>query len=193
MLTGLAVMLLIGGCATQQPPIGEAGQRPSEVKSPIVAREKPVRSRIFEAATPTVFDSVMSVFEDLGYTIHRADRNAGMITAEGTVNELSRGLSLGSSQKEQDVASALVEDVGENTRVILNFALRSHYSGVYGKGEGPEVISFFETGVTDDSYSFETTVTFDDYEPMWDQQTVLDADLYRDAFDRIGRAINGRS
>ena len=130
------------------------------------------------------------MFEDLGYAIHRADRNAGIITAEGTVNEPARAVSFGSARKEQAVASALVEDVGQNTRVILNFALRSHHSGVSGREE-PEVISVFETGVTDESYSFE--ISFDSYEPMWDEQTVLDADLYRDAFDRIEQTILGRS
>ena len=91
------------------------------------------------------------------------------------------------------MASALVEQVGEDVRVILNFAIRSQYSGAYGHGAA-ETITVFKTGVTDDSYSysFKTTIP-SERPPRSYEETVLEADVYRNAFDQIEDAIFGRS
>ena len=136
---GLAGILLLGSCATQPQPPAESGPASRDVQSPLVKTETAIRSRTFEAGEPIVFDSVISVFEDLGYAIHGADPNTGLVTAEGTVKGPAPA-SFGVSRKA--VASALVEQVGEDVRVILNFAIRSQYSGAYGHGAAETITVF---------------------------------------------------
>ena len=76
------------------------------VRSPIVVSEAAVRSRTFEAGKAIVFDSVVAVFEDLGYTILRANRNSGIVSAEGALEEPARSLSAEFLRKRQAVAGA---------------------------------------------------------------------------------------
>ena len=182
---GFAGILVLGSCATQPPP-AESGPASREVQAPLDTRETAIRSRTFAAGKPIVFRSVISVIEDLGYSVHEADPNTGIITAEGAV-EGSAAASSGISRKA--VATAVVEQAGADVRVILNFAIRSQYSGAYGRA-APETTSVFETGLTDDSYSFSFTTTIpSETQPRWYEESVLDAGVYRNAFEQIEQAV----
>lgn len=186
---GFTCILVLGSCATQ-PPIAESGAASRELRSPLGESAPAVRSRTYEAAKPVVFESVISVLEALGYTIRGISPDTGVITAEGPVEEPAPA-SLGVSRT--PVASALVEEAGVEVRVIVHFAIRSEYSGAYGRG-APETVTAFETGLTDDSYSYSfTTTIYSDRDPNSYQESVLDADLYRNAFDQIEEAILARS
>ena len=118
-----------------------------------------MQTRQFEHEKRIVFNSVVSVFQDLGYVISQADLETGIITAEGTAQtDHALAFFLGVSKNEQSVASAFIEEIGEETRVRLNFVIRSQSSGVYG-----------QTGR--------------------DDEAVLDAEVYRNAFEQIEQAI----
>lgn len=140
--------LIMAGCATT------VQMTPMEIQE--------MQTRQFEHDKQIVFNSVVSVFQDLGYVINQADLQTGIITAEGTAKTDS-GLALfGVSKNEQSVANAFVEEIGDATRVRLNFVIRSRTSSASG-----------QTGR--------------------DDQAVLDADVYRNAFEQIDQAIFVRS
>ena len=179
---GLAGILLLSSCATQ-PSTAGSSSAPGVVQSPIVAPEAAIRSRTFEAGKPIVFDSVISVFEDSGYAIRRADVNTGIITARTTIKS-----------NEQGVASALVEEAGEGVRVILNFAIRTLSSDPYGQVRpGDSAVYQSDPATESYSFSFTTTLPFERDEPKWHEETVTEADVYRNAFAHIEQAIAGRS
>jgi len=93
-----------------------------------------MQTRGFEGGKQVVFNSVVSVFQDLGYVINQADLETGIITAEGTA-QTDVGLALfGVNQNEQAVASAFVEEFGEETRVRLNFVIRTR-TGIAGRDD----------------------------------------------------------
>ena len=149
--------------------------------------EAAVRSRTFEAGKAIAFDSVVAVFEDLGYTILRANRNSGIVSAEGALEEPARSLSAEFLRKRQAVAGALVEDVGGSTRVTLALAMRTEVT------EQTTEVSVSGTGETETSFSFKTTISSDGDELQWKEEAVLEAAAYQDAFDRIEQAVIDRS
>ena len=180
LVVGLVGILLLGSCATEPDRIGDG------VRSPIVVSDTAIRSRTFEAARPIVFDSVVSAFEELGYAIVTADRDAGTVHAEGAIEEPARALPPDVSRRQQAVARALVEEVGGGTRVTLHFTMRSELL------EEPTEISVSRTGETEGSFSFKTTIFSDEDGAKWEEEPVLEAGVYRDALDRIEQAILGR-
>ena len=125
-----AVGLTFAGCAVQQqkPPM-----TPLEIQS--------IQTREFESPKKIVFASVVSVFQDLGYTLKNADLNTGFINAESAaqnstatigegifveiLGEVILGDVAGSNQStqstEQTAATAFIEEIGDRTRVRLNF------------------------------------------------------------------------
>ena len=180
---GLAGIIVLGSCTTQ-PPRAESGPASRELQAPLDTRETAIQSRTFAAGKPIVFRSVISVIEDLGYAVHEADPKSGLITAEGAVEG-----SASSGILRKAVVTALVEQAGADVRVILNFAIRSQYSGASSRA-APETISVFETGLADDSYSFSfTTTTPSQSHPRWYEEPVLETDVYRNAFDHIEQAV----
>ncbi len=93
-----------------------------------------MQSRGFEGGKQVVFNSVVSVFQDLGYVVSQADLETGIITAEGTT-QTDVGLALfGVNKNEQAVASAFVEQLGQETRVRLNFVIRTR-TGIAGRDD----------------------------------------------------------
>ena len=75
-----AVGLTLTGCVVQpqKPPM-----TPLEIQS--------IQTREFESPKKIVFASVVSVFQDLGYTIKGADLNTGFINAESAAQNTSIG------------------------------------------------------------------------------------------------------
>lgn len=166
-----AVGLTFAGCAVQQqkPPM-----TPLEIQS--------IQTREFESPKKIVFASVVSVFQDLGYTLKNADLNTGFINAESAaqnstatigegifveiLGEVILGDVAGSNQStqstEQTAATAFIEEIGDRTRVRLNFVTTRQLSSAQGQNT------------------------------RWDTP-ILDVRIYTNAFERIENAIFIRS
>jgi hypothetical protein len=92
-----------------------------------------IQTREFENSKEIVFPSVMSVFQDLGYTVKSADINTGFISAESAAKSNSSSRLLGMSTVLQTAATAFIEKIGKITRVRLNFVTTSKRSYEYGQ------------------------------------------------------------
>ena len=106
-----------------------------------------------------VFRSVVSVFQDLGYTIKSADISTGFIQADGTAasNEALK-FWFGATKTQQTKATGFVERIQNRTRVRLNFVHSVESSTVYGAADRTEA-------------------------------PILAANVYQNAFEKIGSAI----
>lgn len=159
-----AVGLTFAGCAVQQqkPPM-----TPLEIQS--------IQTREFESPKKIVFASVVSVFQDLGYTIKNADLITGFINAESAAQDATSGAEvfvgvLGvmggqnamTQRVEQTVATAFIEEIGNRARVRLNFVTTEQSSSAQGQNT------------------------------RWDTP-ILDVRIYTNAFERIENAIFIRS
>lgn len=151
---GLALLLAVlttAGCATNRAP----ELTPLEIQS--------IQSREFEAPMDIVFPSVISVFQDLGYTIVSADKGTGFLTAESaTTSNAATKFWLGITQTKQIRATAFVEPTAMGSRVRLNFVGTNEVSGVYGQRDREDV-------------------------------PIYDAQVYQNAFEKIDTAIFVRS
>ncbi|MDD9820033.1 MAG: hypothetical protein OXR07_04045 [Nitrospira sp.] len=148
------IALNLTGCAGgQQKP----QMTPLEVQS--------IQTREFESSKKIVFASVISVFQDLGYTIKSADHDTGLINAESTTQQDTNWqlfAGVGVILMEQTVATAFVEEIRDRTRVRLNFVTTTQSSSAYGQNSREDV-------------------------------AILDATVYTNAFERIENAIFIRS
>ncbi len=150
LVTLTAVALTLTGCAVQPPPM-----TPLEIQS--------LQTREYESSKKIVFPSVISVFQDLGYTIKGADLNTGFINAESTTkHDQALQILLGLSQMEQTAATAFIEEIGARTRVRLNFVTTRQLSSAYGQSSREDT-------------------------------PILDVKVYTNAFERIENAIFIRS
>ena len=93
-----------------------------------------MQTRDFEGGKQIVFNSVVSVFQDLGYVISQADVDTGIVTAEGTTQTDYGAAFFGVNKNEQAVASAFIEEIGQETRVRLNFVIRTR-TGLAGRDD----------------------------------------------------------
>jgi hypothetical protein len=119
----LAVMISLVGCAPM----------PQQTKSSLELQA--IQSREFETSKKIAFAAVMSVFQDLGYTVGSASLDTGFITAQSPVKQ---DLVLFVGQRMRDVkATAFVEEIAPGrTRVRLNFVNVTQTSSGYGmKGD----------------------------------------------------------
>lgn len=162
-----AVALTLTGCAVQQqqkPP-----RTPLEIQS--------IQTREYEAPKKTVFASVVSVFQDLGYTIKNADLNTGFINAESATQNASLD-SIGPEAEifigvlgvlggqpaqttqsvEQTIATAFIEEIKERSRVRLNFVTTRQSSSSQGQNSRRDT-------------------------------PILDVRIYTNAFERIENAV----
>lgn len=143
------VGVILSGCLTIDSPA--PAMTPLEIQS--------MQTRDFEEEKEVVFRSVVSVFQDLGYTIKNADLATGFIQADGLAESDWLGKVLtGSTQTSQTKATAFVEQIGSQTRVRLNFVFLLESSTEYGAQERNET-------------------------------PILDAQTYQNAFERIDSAI----
>ena len=117
------LFILITGCETTKPKVNLT---PLEIQS--------IQSRSYEHPKKTVFPSVMSVFQDLGYSINSADINTGLITAE-SIAESNKALKfwLNISKVSQTKANAFIEEIGNETKVRINFVITKKKSFGYGQ------------------------------------------------------------
>jgi hypothetical protein len=118
-----------------------------------------LQSRTYEAGKDIVFPSVVSVFQDLGYTITQGDIETGLITAESaTENSAGMVMLFGVSSMKQTGATAFVEELGGETRVRLNFVEKQETSSAYGRQDRKDT-------------------------------PILNADIYQAAFERVENAV----
>ena len=145
---GLLVSSILVSCATT------VQLTPMEIQA--------LQTRDFEAGKQTVFNSVVSVFQDLGYTITQADLDSGIVTAEGAAKTQGAWALLGVSQNKQSVATSFIEEIGDVTQVRLSFVIRTQASGIYGQTSRQD-------------------------------EPVVEAEVYQNAFEQIEQAIFVRS
>ena len=117
------LFVLITGCETTKPKVNLT---PLDIQS--------MQSRSYEHSKDLVFPSVMSVFQDLGYSINSADINTGLITAESAANsDKALKFWLGITKVSQTKANAFIEEIGNETKVRINFVVTKKKSFGYGQ------------------------------------------------------------
>jgi len=134
---------------------------PSPEMTPMEIRS--LQTREFETNKQIAFPSVITVFQDLGYSISQADIDTGFISAESASDsdEASK-FWLGVSSVTQAKATAYVEEIGSFTKVRINFVTTTNKS--YGWGQTDR-----------------------------EDTPILNAESYQYAFERIENAIFVRS
>jgi len=93
-----------------------------------------MQSKTYESSKDIVFASVISVFQDLGYTVSSADKDTGFITAKSPTTGGFK-LFVGTAQVYTN-ATAFVEEIKNNTKVRLNFVEVEKTSSGYGQQRG---------------------------------------------------------
>jgi hypothetical protein len=117
----VTLTLLISGCAVQKAP----ELTPLQIQA--------LQTRDYTSTKNVVFPSVISVFQDLGYTIKNADKETGIIMAESAAKSDSTSRLFGVSSVSQTSATAFVEEIGKITKVRLNFVTVNNKSYGYGQ------------------------------------------------------------
>jgi uncharacterized lipoprotein len=147
----IGLFLALTGCATTSAPT----LTPLEIQS--------LQTREYEQGKVIVFPSVLSVFQDLGYTIKSADKDTGFITAESAAkSDAASRFWLRISKVSQTSATAFIEEIGKFTKVRLNFVTSKKKSYIYGQSDRQDT-------------------------------PILNAEVYKNAFERIESAIFVRS
>ena len=144
----------ISGCAVQ--PV-----QPEKTSLEIQA----IQAKTFDADKRTVFNSTMSILQDLGYIVASASLDTGFITAESPTKRDESGsavfaqLMAGVRTENKTAITVSIEEFNaKKTRVRLNLVNRSYRSGAYGQ-------------------------------KAVDESPVHDAKIYQNAFDKLGEAI----
>tara|TARA_Y100000031_G_C8211835_1_gene381383 strand:- start:545 stop:1018 length:474 start_codon:yes stop_codon:yes gene_type:complete len=107
-LVTVFVTLVLSGCLPPPKPT----LTPLEIQS--------LQSREYEATKDVVFPSVISVLQDVGYTITNADIKTGLISAESSADS-DYSFLLGVTEVSQTKATAFVEQIGSKTKARLSF------------------------------------------------------------------------
>jgi len=150
-LLSMATTLTLVSCVPPPQPT----MTPLEIQS--------LQSRDYEASKEIVFPSIVSVFQDLGYTITNADFETGLISAESSAgSDVASAILLGFTQVTQTKATAFVEVIGGRTKARLNFVEVNSTSSSYGQTNRNDT-------------------------------PLLDAKIYQNAFEQIESAIFIRS
>ena len=118
-----------------------------------------LQSRDYGAPKEIVFPSVISVFQDIGYTISNADIQTGLISAQSASDsDFASKFWLGVTKVSQTKATAFIETIGGKTRARLNFVETKKKSSAYGQTDQEDT-------------------------------PLLNAQLYQNAFEKIENAI----
>ena len=150
-LTLISTLIVLTGCVAPSGPT----LTPMEIQS--------LQTREYEHDLKIVFPSVMSVFQDLGYTVKNANKDTGLISAESTAkSDFASKFWLGVTKVSQTSATAFIEEIGNITRVRLSFVVSDVSSTWYGQADKDDV-------------------------------QILDVEIYRNAFERVENAIFVRS
>lgn len=119
-----------------------------------------IQSRDFDANYDSVFPSVVTVLQDAGYRIQSADKNSGLITGvASTKSKLSYGLTGWGKKKKTPVVSAFVEARGTSAARVR--------------------LSFVMAKTKSSLYGMNSA----------DEDPILDAAIYQDAFEKISQAL----
>lgn len=94
-----------------------------------------MQTRNYESSKKVVFPSVISVFQDLGYTVTNADLETGLISAESAAQSDATSRMFGFTKVTQTKATGFVETIRRETRVRLNFVEVSQTSSGYGQND----------------------------------------------------------
>jgi len=90
------------------------------------------QKREFETSKEIAFKSVLTVFQDLGYTVESADYDSGFITAKSPTSQGLGFLALTAVMLDTR-ATAQIDDIRDNlTAIRLNFINRREETGGYG-------------------------------------------------------------
>jgi hypothetical protein len=120
-----AVSLLLAACSQQ---IAVTTMTPLEIQS--------IQLRTFDVQKSVVFPSVVSVFQDLGYTITSADLETGIISAESAAtNNPGYNFWFGVAIVKQTKATAFIEQISDQTNVRLNFVEQRNSSSGNGQSD----------------------------------------------------------
>lgn len=117
----ITLLVLVSGCTMNKAP----QLTPLQIQS--------LQTRDFSSTKNIVFPSVISVFQDLGYTIKNADKDTGIIMAESAAKSDSTSRFFGVTSVSQTAATAFVEEIGKITKVRLNFVTVNNKSYGYGQ------------------------------------------------------------
>ncbi len=147
-------LLLITGCAVQQ-------VQPEKTSLELQA----IQAKTFDADKKTVFNSTMSILQDLGYIVASASLDTGFITAESPTKRDDSGSAIfaqmmaGVRTENKTAVTVSIEEFGaKKTRVRLNLVNRMYRSGAYGQ-------------------------------KAVDETPIHDAKVYQNAFDKLEEAI----
>ena len=127
----LLVIFMVVGCSMSK--IGPS-MTPLEIQT--------MQTRQYEeSSVDIVFRSTVSVLQDLGYTITSADKNTGFITAESLAASGSALMEFitGRTEVSQTKATAFVEEIGEVTKIRINFVATYKESSSYGQDDRTDV------------------------------------------------------
>src|SRR5210317_90076 len=95
-----------------------------------------MQSRSYNKSKDIVFPSVMSVLQDLGYSIKTADIKTGLITAESTAkSNAAMKFWLGIAEVTQTTADAFIEEINGKTKVRINFINMVKQSSSWGQDD----------------------------------------------------------
>lgn len=124
-----------------------------------------IQARVFDTNKQVAFNAVMSVLQDLGYTIGSASLNTGFITAESPNKQVDStkaemaSLFFGIHTEGKTAVTATIEEIAsKKTRVRLNLVDKQLRSSAYGQRAA-------------------------------DDTPIEDSKIYETAFDKIGEAI----
>lgn len=120
-----------------------------------------MQSRDIEGTYKTVFASLMSVLQDAGYRIENADRDTGLVTGVGSSKgKLTYNLFTGfGKSKKSPIVSAFAEEINANTTRVRLNFVMAKIKST-GYGSQPQ-----------------------------DEEPVLEAAVYQDAFEKINQAV----
>lgn len=98
-----------------------------------------IQSRSYDAEYALTFKSVVSVLQDMGFTIKSADLATGFVTADSAAtSDTGRWFLTGSTKVDQTSVTGFVEAMGSKTSVRLNFVNRVETSSSYGQDDKSE-------------------------------------------------------
>lgn len=122
----LGVLLVLAGCQAM----------PKSTKTALELQS--IQSKEFEANKKVAFAAVLSVFQDVGYTVSSANLDTGLITAKSPTKA---GFQLFVGQTMEDIkATAFVEEIVANrTKVRINLVSSKETSSGSGMKGGYEM------------------------------------------------------
>jgi hypothetical protein len=120
-----------------------------------------MQSRDVEGGYKTVFASVISVLQDAGYRIENADRDTGLVTGIGSSKgKLTYNLFTGfGKSKKSPIVSAFIEEINSNASRVR--------------------LNFVMAKIKSNGYGSQPQ----------DEEPILDATVYQDAFEKINQAV----